>query len=321
MIYYDYCDTACRYLKGDIWGIDLKWVGSAYMAAIIVFAAFKQTPFVRVLLASGLGVEVFLFSFQVQNDVFCPFCLTFAVIVIAAFIINYEVPSAWYENRRRMWRYFLGEVDLPMFKIHKLPLLIVSIIGYLVILLTFSGSVTPSYAQDVNKGIPSLGKGNNEILFFTDYFCPPCQELEKDAEPLIKELLASGRVKVTFIDVPAHKPTPIFAKYYLYAVNYAGTDQEEILSIRKTLFHAAKKNSIKSEDGLVGFLREMKINWTKYDDIPVLVMLSNVIKQNKVDITPTCIIKRSTGDVKKYVGTDEVRDGLTKLKEHLAIRK
>ena len=38
MIYYDYCDTACRYLKGNIWGIDLKWVGIAYMLAIIIFA-------------------------------------------------------------------------------------------------------------------------------------------------------------------------------------------------------------------------------------------------------------------------------------------
>ena len=40
MMYYDYCDTTCSYLKGDIWGIDLKWFGSAYMIAIIVFAAF-----------------------------------------------------------------------------------------------------------------------------------------------------------------------------------------------------------------------------------------------------------------------------------------
>ncbi len=55
MAYYDYCDTACSYLKGDIFGIDLKWVGMAYMTAIIVFAAFKQTPFVRAMLAAGSG--------------------------------------------------------------------------------------------------------------------------------------------------------------------------------------------------------------------------------------------------------------------------
>ncbi len=104
MAYYDYCDTACSYLKGDIWGVDLKVVGIAYMAVIIVFAAFKQMSFVRALLAAGLGVEVHLYAFQVQNDVYCPFCLAFSVMLILAFIINYEIPSAWRRNRRRMWR-------------------------------------------------------------------------------------------------------------------------------------------------------------------------------------------------------------------------
>ena len=121
MAYYDYCDTACSYLQGDILGINLKWVGVAYMTAIIVFAAFKQTSFVRALLAAGLGVEVHLYAFQVRNDVYCPFCLAFSIMLILSFIINYEVPSAWRENRRRMWLYFLGEVDFPMFRIHKLP--------------------------------------------------------------------------------------------------------------------------------------------------------------------------------------------------------
>lgn len=148
MAYYDYCDTACSYLKGDICGIDLKWVGIAYMMAIIIFAVFKQTPFVRVLLAAGLGVEVHLYAFQIQNDVYCSFCLAFSVMLILSFIINYEVPSAWHENRRRMWLYFLGEIDFPILKINKLPLLVFSLLGYLFILFTFSGSVTPAYEQD-----------------------------------------------------------------------------------------------------------------------------------------------------------------------------
>jgi len=64
MLYYDHCDTACSYLKGDILGIDLKWVGIAFMALVIVFAVFKQPSFVRILLAGGLGVEVHLYAFQ-----------------------------------------------------------------------------------------------------------------------------------------------------------------------------------------------------------------------------------------------------------------
>jgi len=199
MAYYDYCDTACSYLKGDIWGINLKWVGIAYMTAIIVFAAFRQTPFVRTLLAAGLGVEVHLYAFQVQNDVYCPFCLAFSVMLILSFIVNYEVPSVWRENRRRMWLYFLGEVEFPMFRIHKLPLLLFSLLGYLTILFTFSGSVTPTYGQDSTSSIPSLGKGKYEIVMFADYFCPPCRRVDTKAESLLKELLATNKVKITFV--------------------------------------------------------------------------------------------------------------------------
>ena len=320
MIYYDYCDTACSYLQGDIWGINLKWVGIAYMAAIIAFAAFRQTPFVRILLASGLGVEVFLFSFQVQNDVYCPFCLAFAVIVIVAFIINYEVPSAWRENRGRMWLYFLGEVNLPMFRIHKLPLLIVSVLGYFVILFTFSGSVTPAYGQDTIRTVPSLSKGVYEVILFTNYFCPPCKRIDTQAEPVMKELLASGKVKITFVDVPFSRATPIYARHYLYAVN-AGANDEEIFRIRKTFFKAAQEKRIETKEALISYLKEEKIVWKEFDEKPVFQMWSNLIKQHEVNRTPTYVIKYSATDVRKYVGTDEIWDGLQKLKSQLKIGK
>lgn len=145
MSYYDYCNTTCSYLKGDLLGIDLKWVGIFYMSVVIVFAALEQSSFVRALLAAGLGVEVHLYAFQVQNDVYCPFCLAFSATLFLSFLINYEIPSVWWEKRRRMWLYFLGEASFPMLKLNKLPLLLFSLLGYLTILLTFSGSVMPVY--------------------------------------------------------------------------------------------------------------------------------------------------------------------------------
>lgn len=319
MAYYDYCDTACRYLKGDIWGIDLKWVGMAFMAAVIVFAAFKQTPFVRALLAAGLGVEVYLYAFQVQNNVYCPFCLAFSAVLIASFIINYEVPSAWLENRSRMWLYFLGEVNFPMFKINKLPLLFVSVLGYLTVLLTFSGSVTPAYGQEKAGGIPSLGKGKYEIVMFADYFCPPCKRIDMKAEPIIKELLASGKVKITFVDVPFSRATPIYAKYYLYAAN-ANSGANNVLNVRRLLFEAAQVQRIQTEEALVSYLKEQKVFWKVLDEKSILALMSARIKENQVTSTPTCFIKYFAKDVKKYVGDDEIWDGLTKLKAHLGVK-
>ncbi|PKN69009.1 MAG: hypothetical protein CVU54_11895 [Deltaproteobacteria bacterium HGW-Deltaproteobacteria-12] len=313
MAYYDYCDTSCSYLKGDILGIDLKWVGIFYMGAIITLTAFRQTPFVRVLLAAALGVEVYLYAFQVQNDVYCPFCLVFSVVLILSFIINYEVPSAWRQNRRQMWLYFFGEVDLPMFRIHKLPLLVVSILGYFIILLTFSGSVTPAYGQDKLSGVPSLGKGDYEVLIFSDYFCPPCKRIDTKAEPLMKELLATGKVKITFVDVPFNRLTPIYARYYLYAVN-AGANNNKIFSIRNALFKAAQEKNILTEEALVFYLKENKIAWTAFDGKPVFAMMSEIIRRNKIERTPTCVIRYPFTGESKYIGDEEIWNGLMQLK-------
>ena len=320
MAYYDYCDTACTYLKGDIWGIDLKWVGIAYMSVIIIFAAFKQMSFVRALLATGLGVEVYLYYFQIENEIYCPFCLAFSVMLILSFLINYEVPSAWRENRRRMWLYFLGEVSFPMFKLNKLPLLLFSILGYLTVLFTFSGSVTPSFAQVSTGAVPSLGKGPYEVIMFADYFCPPCRRIDTKAEPLLKELLATNKVKITFVDVPFSKATPIYAKYYLYAAN-ADSGQDNILHVRKIHFEAAQNRNIQTEEALIAYLKEKNISWKTFDEKTTFTMLSAIIKENSIRNTPTCVIKYSAKDVKKFIGDDQIWDGLTKLKSHLVTVK
>jgi protein-disulfide isomerase len=241
-------------------------------------------------------------------------------MVIAAFIVNYEASSAWLKNQRKMWLYFLGEVNLPMFRIHKLPVLVVSLLGYFIVLLTFSGSVTPSYGQDKIGGVPSLGQGNYEVILFADYFCPPCRMIDAKVEPVLKELLVSGNVKITFVDVPRTKVTPIYAHIFLYAVN-AGVDADKVFHIRKTLFDAAQVKNIQTEDALVNYLKEEKIAGKKFDEKPVFQMWSNLVKEHKINQTPTCIIKYFATDVKKYVGTDEIWDGLVKLKSHLEIGK
>lgn len=320
MAYYDYCDTTCSYLKGNILGIDLKWVGMAFMVAVIVFAAFKQTAFVRMLLAAGLGVEVHLYAFQVQNDVYCPFCLAFSIMLILSFLINYEVPSIWREKRSRMWLYFLGEVNVPMLKLKRFPLLLVSILGYLTILLTFSGSVTPAYGQDSVRVIPSLGKGPYEVIMFADYFCPPCRRIDTKAEGLFKELVATDKVKLTFVDVPFSRATPTYAKYYLYSANN-DPGIGNILHVRNVLFEAAQGRRVQDENALVAFLKEKKISWKVMNEKSIFPLLSAVIKEHKVDTTPTCVIKYSATDVKKYVGDDEIWDGLTKFKAYLVTVK
>ena len=316
MAYYNHCDTACSYLKGDIFGIDLKWVGIAFMTVLILLTAFGQTGLVRACLAGGLGVEIHLYAFQIQNDIYCPFCLAFSVTVILMFIINYELPSAWRENRRRMWLYFLGEADLPLVKIRSFPLLAAAVLGYLFVVMTFSGSVTPAYGQESPGGLPSLGKGSCEIIMFSDYFCRPCRILDASAESDLKEILATGGAKLVFADVPTTRLSPMYARYYLYGVHAAG-DVERVLRLRRVLFEAAQINRLNAEEKLIAHLRNKNIIWKKIDEKPVFAELNALIREKGIDATPTCVIRYSASETKKYVGTDEVKKALSDLKTRL----
>lgn len=205
-------------------------------------------------------------------------------------------------------------------KLKKIPFLLMGILGYLTILLTFSGSVTPAYGQDSIRAIPSLGKGPYEVIMFTDYLCAPCRRMDTKAEPLFRELLATGKVKLTFVDVPFSAVSPMFVKYYLYAVN-AGAGEHDILYIRRILFDAAQGKNIKMDEDLIAYLKEQKISWKAMNEKSMYPLLNAMMKENKIDETPTCVIKYSLTDSKKYVGTNEVWDGLTKLKAHLAKAK
>jgi thiol:disulfide interchange protein DsbA len=152
---------------------------------------------------------------------------------------------------------------------------------------------------------------------FADYFCPPCRRIDTKAEPLLKELLATNKVKITFIDVPFHNATPIYAKYYLYAAN-VNSDANNILRVRKILFNAAQDRHIQTEEALIAYLKEQKISWKVFDEKSILTILSDIIRKNMIANTPTCIIKYSSTDVKKYIGDDKIWEGLTTLKKNIS---
>jgi hypothetical protein len=91
VVYYSVCGNSCSYLKGTILGIDLTYVGLAYMTAVVVVSAFKADWLLLPLLAGGIGVELFLVGIQVKHDTYCPYCLTFGSILVVQFILNLDL--------------------------------------------------------------------------------------------------------------------------------------------------------------------------------------------------------------------------------------
>jgi len=316
VVFYKVCDTECTYLNGDILGIDLTYIGISYILFLILMAASRQTAYVRALLAAGIGVEAHLIAFQFQEEVFCPYCLAFAFVVITAFIINYEKP---YIEERVMWKriiYGLGDVALPPLMRTRLPLIFFLVLGYIFIVLTFSGSATPAYGAE-KSSVPSYGSGEYELIIFTDYFCPPCQLLESEIDPALKEFLSRGGVKVTFVDLPIHQETKLYAKYFLYSAK-AARNYKKILHARRILFSLAKTRTALNEDDLKKALKEQKIPFIPYDVKPVYPLLNKIITTHKVKSTPTCVIKYSDTDVRKYTGSFEIQNGLAMLRASLA---
>ena len=185
------------------------------------------------------------------------------------------------------------------------------------ILSSFLCFLPPAFAQRI---VPSLGQGPYEVIIFTDYYCPPCSRIDAKAEGLFKELVATNKVKLTFVDVPFNPVTPIYAKYYLYAVNKS-PGISNVLRVRRILFEAAQGRHIQDEKTLLAFLIEKKISWSPMNERSIFPLLSAAIKEHKIDATPTCVIKYSPTDIKKYVGTDEIWDGLTNLKLYLTTGK
>lgn len=319
MFYYKACETACTYLQGDIFGIDLLYIGIVYMLMIIVFAAFRKMPYVRALLASGIGVEVYLIAFQFREDVFCPYCLAFASMIIIAFILNHEKQPTREKSWFKRIIYGLGAVKLPPTAKSPLPLLAFVILGYIFVVITFSGSATPAYGAEKSI-VPSYGFGRYELIIFTDYFCPPCQDMESEIDPAVKEFLSGGGVRVTFIDLPLHKETRLYAQYYLYAAK-AAKNYENVLHARRVLFSLARNHAAQAEDELKKALKAEGIPIAVYDLSPVYPALNKIINTYQAKSTPTCVIKYSSDDIRKYTGTFEIRNGLGMLRATLATAK
>lgn len=315
MAFYAACDTSCSYLEGDVFGIDLKSVGIGFMAVLIILVLIRQPWMIRILLAGALGGEIHLVAFQIREDVFCPFCLAFAAILLAAYIVQYKFPGGSSRGSFRNLLYLPGEIVMPIWKNTRVPLLAFLLAGYLIMLVAFSGSVTPAYGAE-GAWVPSYGKGSVEITVFTDYFCPPCQAVEKDLEPVLEKVLAKGQATVTFVDMPIHRQTVLYAKYFLYAVQ-AGGGYQEALQARRQLFDLAKGSAPGSDADLSAALQARHVRLAPLDVKPTFQAWDAIILQHKITSTPTLMVRYSGTDVRTYRGSTEIRQGLEALRKVL----
>ncbi len=282
---YAFCLGACSFLKGDILGIDLKYLGIFYMASVLLLAWFRKPLLCLLLLAFGAGGEIFLIGYQVHSGVYCPYCLAFGATILLALAMNFE------RNRKAMT-------------------VLATAVGFLFFWLFFSGSATPVYAAD--PFLPVFGRGTVEVRLYTDYFCGPCSAEEAEVISLISELIGKNLIRAIFIDTPVHKETVLFAGYFLAALN-AKNDFPQVIAARGALFEAAR-NEIKEKEALEAFLKAKGVAFAPYDTAPVFKIFGNYLKEDRIKSTPSCVILGSQGK-QTLTGKDEIMKGLRGLRK------
>lgn len=283
MVFYVYCATSCQYLKGSILGLDLEYLGLVYMGAVLVLCFARGKKLLPLFLSFGIGGEIFLVGYQVKAGVYCPYCLAFAVIVVLMFAINFDRA--------------------------KIPLMIASLLaGLLLFYFLFTGSLTPAYAED--NLVTSFGSGRVTVRLYTDYFCGPCNSLEGDLEKVIVDLVQKKTIRITFIDTPIHRETPIYAKYFLYILNEK-RDFKHALAARAALFEAAEAHIINPGE-LESFLAKKGFKYRLSDVGDTLRVFEKYLREDKITSTPTCVIYTGN-ELQKFKGADKILEGLKRV--------
>lgn len=285
MTAYSLCSESCAYLQGSMFGLDLKYLGMLYMGLVLAVGGFGKNAACAILLSLGLGGEVFLLGFQIMNNVYCPYCLAFAAVVIVLFAIHLE-------------------------KIRPPTAILFAAIGFSVFLCFFSGSATPAYAEETR--IPTFGNGPIKVRIYTDYFCSPCRSMEPDLESIVIDLVRRRIAAVAFVDTPVHRETILYAKCFL-GIATGGDDISQVLRARSALFKAAEKN-IRSLQDLEAFLGERGLKCRFVDSTQAFETFRKHLRGDRIDSTPSCVVEGSGGR-KKYTGAREILRALTRLGE------
>jgi len=127
MVFYEVCETSCSYLQGTFAGVDLKYIGIFFMAALLAvslpFASRYETPVNHLrtmMLAGALGGEILLVHFQIVHETYCPFCVAFGLCILILFTSNigkmnkYLAAGSFVAGVSAFWLFFEGSV-LPLY--------------------------------------------------------------------------------------------------------------------------------------------------------------------------------------------------------------
>ena len=287
------CSTRCAFIRGDILGVDLNIFGMLFYALLLVSALLYRKLYhedwllkaITVVVSLGVGAELILIKFQVQNNTYCPKCMISGFFFLVLFFVVARHIKTW-------------------------VVILLILLGILFTSATFNGSVIPSYADET---YPEFGndKARTTIIVYSDYLCPACAKLDEQINQSLKKM--KDRARILFVDVPMHKDSLEYAEVFVYAWLGSGNDLETAIKVRELLFDAAKAKT--DQAGLLELLRKKTIPFKADKDRARGLFrgfYNSSMKTDGVNATPTLVIVKDTAR-KKYVGGTEILKALEEL--------
>jgi thiol:disulfide interchange protein DsbA len=286
------CASLCAFIEGDILGIDLNVFGilfySLLLAAVLGHKKYPSDWLMKGIAAvasAGVGSELILMKFQIENNVYCPKCLISGFFFLVFFFLVARHLKKW-------------------------VIILLIATGLLFTSFTFSGSVIPSYADEPYPQFGS-GKARVKVIVYSDYFCPHCRNIDGQVNAVLIKL--KNRAGIQFVDVPLHKGSLDYAEVFLYSWFVSGNNLESAVRVREVLFDAAEKKL--DQAGVIDLL--------KAKDLPVKAdkekarsifrgFYNESLKTDKINATPAVVIVKGA-ERKKYVGGKDILKALGDL--------
>lgn len=166
-------------------------------------------------------------------------------------------------------------------------------------------------AKEQKLTFSQYGTGPIQVRIYTDYFCPPCRATEPIIEPILRDLLKRNAITLTLIDVPFHRLTPLYAKYFLYGLK-AKNDPDHAFHIRNMLIAATADKEMTTEKRIRELFKSRGIRYMVFEARPVFDRYNALIKEDLINATPTCVIVRDN-QKETFVGGPDIIAALKRL--------
>jgi len=97
------CKESCVFLRGDILGLDLETLGIFFYFILLLSVTISRKFFMKdwamqlisAVVSIGVGAEIILVKFQLQNRTYCPKCLISGFFLLGMFFVISRYIRIW----------------------------------------------------------------------------------------------------------------------------------------------------------------------------------------------------------------------------------